>query len=86
MRPFCIATLMAGVVVSAFVSSLAGQRVLAESVEPVTLEAGNISSGICNPETSSSASESSCSTREREATRRRERALISLRPRRRGIP
>ena len=67
MRPFCIATLMAGVVVSAFVSSLAGQRVFAETVEPVTLQEGNISSGICYPATSSSASDSSCSTREREA-------------------
>jgi hypothetical protein len=44
------AALMAGVVVSAFVSSLAGQRVLAETVEPVTLQAGNISSGIYYPE------------------------------------
>ena len=65
MRPFRLATLMAGVVVSVFVSSLAGQRVLANSVVPVTSEAANISSGICYPETSSSASDRSCSTRER---------------------
>lgn len=62
MHPFRIATLMAGVVVSAFVSSLAGKRVFADSVEPVTSEAGN----ICNPETSL-ASDSSCPIRKREA-------------------
>ena len=46
MRPFRIATLTARVIVSVFVSSLAGQRVLADSVVSVTSEAANISSGI----------------------------------------
>ena len=76
MRPFRLATLMAGVVVSVFMSSLAGQRVLADSVVPVTSEAANISSGICYPETSSSASDRSCSTRERADETARARAYL----------
>ena len=66
MRLVRLATLMAGVVVSAFVSSFAGQRALAELVEPVTQEAGNISSEICYAETFSSSGDSSCPMRERE--------------------
>jgi SPOR domain len=37
-------------VVSAFANSFAGQRVLADSVDPVTLEAENVSAGSCNSE------------------------------------
>ena len=47
MRLLRLATLMAGVVVSAVVGSFAGQRALAEPVEPVTQEAGNNLSEIC---------------------------------------
>ena len=57
---------MAGVVVSAVVGSFAGQRALAEPVEPVTQEAGNNLSEICYAETFSSSGDSSCPMRERE--------------------
>ena len=66
MRLVRLATLMAGVVVSAFASSFAGQRALAELVEPVTQEAENFSSEICYAETFSSSGDSSCPMRERE--------------------
>ena len=66
MRLLRLATLMAGVVVSAVVGSFAGQRALAEPVEPVTQEAGNNLSEICYAETFSSSGDSSCPMRERE--------------------
>ncbi len=65
MRLLRLATLMAGVVVSAVVGSFAGQRALAEP-EPVTQEAENLSSEICYAETFSSSGDSSCPMRERE--------------------
>jgi hypothetical protein len=74
MRPFRLATLMAGVVVSASTGPFAGQRVLADSVEPVTFEAENATSATCNSEAivvyvsrPSSASESPCPAHAREA-------------------
>ena len=66
MRLLRLATLTAGVVVSAVVGSFAGQRALAEPVEPVTQEAGNNPSEICYAETFSSSGDSSCPMRERE--------------------
>jgi hypothetical protein len=50
MRSFQLATLVAGVVVSAFANPLAGQRVLADSVGPVTSEEENVSAGSCTSE------------------------------------
>ena len=64
MSLFRLATLMAGVVVSAIVGSFAGQRTLAEPVEPQ--EAGNNPSQICYAETFSSSGDSSCPMGERE--------------------
>ena len=64
MSLFRLATLMAGVVVSAIVGSFAGQRTLAEPVEPQ--DAGNNPSQICYAETFSSSGDSSCPMGERE--------------------
>jgi len=66
MSLFRLATLMTGVVVSAVVGSFAGQRALAEPVEPVTQEAANNPSEICYAETFSASGDSSCPMRERE--------------------
>ena len=66
MRLLRLAILMTGVVVSAVVGSFAGQRALAEPVEPVTQEAANNPSEICYAETFSASGDSSCPMRERE--------------------
>ena len=64
MRLLRLAALVGGVVVSALANSLAVQRVLADSVEPVTLEAENASAGSCSSSdfriSNRSASESPC--------------------------
>src|SRR5258708_30457772 len=50
MRPTRLATLIGGAVLSAFASPLSGQRVLADSGEPMTLEAGHGTPATCNSE------------------------------------
>src|SRR5258708_34227285 len=74
MRPTRLATLIAGAMLSAFASPLSGQRVLADSGEPVTLEAGHGTPATCNSEDivvyapqPSSARESPCPADAREA-------------------
>src|SRR5262245_61749301 len=47
MRPCGLPTLITGAVPSAFAVSSAGQWALADSIEPVTLEAENGTSAIC---------------------------------------
>ena len=49
MQPFRLTTLVTGVSLSAFVAPFAGQRVLADPVEPVQLETGD-GAPTCNPE------------------------------------
>jgi hypothetical protein len=74
MRPTRLATLIAGAMLSAFASPLSGQRVLADSGEPVTLEAGHGTPATCNSEDivvyapePSSARQSPCPADAREA-------------------
>src|SRR5260370_41017598 len=73
MRPFGLPTLIMGAVLSAFVASSAGQWVLADSIEPVTLETENGTPAICNSDDisvyvpqPSSTSESPCPAHARE--------------------
>src|SRR5260370_11957138 len=74
MRPFGLPTLIMGAVLSAFVASAAGQWVLADSIEPVTVEAENGTPAICNSDDLSvyvpqlpSTSERPCPAHTREA-------------------
>src|SRR5260370_20627328 len=74
MRPFGLPTLIMGAVLSAFVASSAGQWVLADSIEPVTVEAENGTPAICNSDDLSvyvpqlpSTSETPCPAHTREA-------------------
>jgi hypothetical protein len=73
MRPFGLPTLIMGAVLSAFAVSSAGQWALADSIEPVTLEAENGTPAICNSDDisvyvpqPSSTSESPCPAHARE--------------------
>ena len=87
MHPFRLAKLVAGVVLVTF-ATFAAQRVFAGSVEPSILELENGSLVSCNSEdvvVSAPPNESPCQTHAREAGERRERASISLRPRRRVL-